>query len=215
MFSRKISRVKKETQDGHPEVYNLPKRSSLMCLPENSMAMRQSRTPPPRLKHNNTKRTLSMESLWNPLRKNKQNVHFTDQVIQWAESLNDLLSDPEGVEMFLSFLRKEHSAENIQFWIECQKYKNTAAEKLSDAARNIHKEYLMENARFQINIDSSRLKEIEQNLDKVNAWTFANVEQDIFHLMKRDSYPRFLKSQMYLNLLHRPNSLHGSITGFS
>ena len=127
--------------------------------------------------------------------------------MQWSESLYHLLSDPNGVEMFLSFLKKEHSAENIQFWIECQKYKNLSADQLPDYARHIYKEYLSGSAQYQVNIDSSRLKEIETGLDKPNAWTFDKVEQDIFLLMKRDSYPRFLKSQMYLNLLKEPDCL--------
>ena len=48
--------------------------------------------------------------------------------------------------MFLTFLEKEHSSENIQFWIESQKYKSIAPEHLHEQARRIYKEYLSENA---------------------------------------------------------------------
>ena len=213
MFSRKISRVQKRLEDAHPQVHNLPKRSSLMCLPENSLALKQSRTPPPRIRSITNKRSQSVESVFpqQPPRKDTKHMYFTDQMMNWSLSLKDLLSDRQGLEMFVAYLEMEHSAENIQFWIECQKYKSTPSEDLPRKARQIYEDFLSDKSRFQINIDSSRLKEIEQHLEKPNAWTFDRVEQDIFLLMKRDSYPRFLKSDMYLNQLNGPNCLHTSL----
>ena len=139
MFSRKTSRVQKD--GGHPNIANLPKRSSLMCLPEITKVLTQSKTPPPRIKFNKNKRSLTLESL---LSNNfaaaagyfaDQNVdeYFTDQnssnecsterVRGWSDSLSKLLSDRKGTQTFLSYLETEHSSENLRFWMECEKYK--------------------------------------------------------------------------------------------
>ena len=138
MFSRKTSRVQKD--GGHPNIATLSKRSSLMCLPETIKVLTQSKTPPPRIKFNKNKRSLSLESL---LPDNfaaaghfaDQNVgeYFTDQnsddecsterVTRWSDSLTKLLSDRKGAQTFLSYLETEHSSENLCFWMECEKYK--------------------------------------------------------------------------------------------
>ena len=136
MFSRKISRVKKD--GGHPNIANLPKRSSLMCLPETIKVLTQSKTPPPRIKFKNNKRSLSLESLLPDTAAGHfadQNIgeYFTDQnsddecstesVRRWSDSLAKLLSDRKGTKTFLSYLETEHSSENLRFWMECEKYK--------------------------------------------------------------------------------------------
>ena len=135
MFSRKTSRVQKDR--GHPNIATLSKRSSLMCLPETIKVLTQSKTPPPRIKFNKNKRSLSLESLLPAAAGHftDQNVgeYFTDQkgdhecsterVRRWSDSLVKLLSDRKGTKTFLSYLETEHSSENLRFWMECEKYK--------------------------------------------------------------------------------------------
>lgn len=38
------------------------------------------------------------------------------RVQRWALSIEELVSDPTGLQEFTSFLRKEYSHENIRFW---------------------------------------------------------------------------------------------------
>lgn len=38
------------------------------------------------------------------------------RVQRWALSIEELVSDPTGLQAFTSFLRKEYSHENIRFW---------------------------------------------------------------------------------------------------
>lgn len=42
------------------------------------------------------------------------------QISRWAISIDAVLADRLGLAAFSSFLRKEYSEENIQFWIECK-----------------------------------------------------------------------------------------------
>lgn len=39
------------------------------------------------------------------------------RVQRWALSIEELVSDPTGLQEFTSFLRKEYSHENIRFWL--------------------------------------------------------------------------------------------------
>jgi hypothetical protein len=40
---------------------------------------------------------------------------------QWGLSFDDLLTDPQGREVFQKFLEKEISGENLHFWSQVQK----------------------------------------------------------------------------------------------
>ena len=42
------------------------------------------------------------------------------RISRWAISLDAVLQDSLGLAAFTSFLRKEYSEENLQFWIECE-----------------------------------------------------------------------------------------------
>ena len=42
------------------------------------------------------------------------------QISRWAISLDAVLADKLGLAAFASFLRKEYSEENLQFWVECK-----------------------------------------------------------------------------------------------
>lgn len=45
------------------------------------------------------------------------------RVASWAVGFEKLLNDEMGLHVFTEFLKKEFSQENIQFWIECEKFK--------------------------------------------------------------------------------------------
>ena len=43
-------------------------------------------------------------------------------ISRWAISLDAVLQDELGIAAISSFLRKEYSEENIQFWLECKSF---------------------------------------------------------------------------------------------
>ena len=45
------------------------------------------------------------------------------RVAAWAVGFEKLLNDEMGLRVFTEFLQKEFSQENIQFWVECEKFK--------------------------------------------------------------------------------------------
>lgn len=128
------------------------------------------------------------------------------QVEKWSISLDELLRDSEGVVVFLKHLEKEHSSENLRFWLACEEYKACPLKKLKEKADLIHREYLSRSAFYQVNLDSKLMLEVEEGMKNANHFTFRAAQHEIFHLMRSDSYPRFLKSDNFIMLRQEANS---------
>lgn len=57
------------------------------------------------------------------------------------------------------------------------------------------------NFTFQINIDNSTRQTIIKNIQEPTETCFEEAQKIVYMHMERDSYPRFLKSEMYQKLL--------------
>ncbi|KAL1501798.1 hypothetical protein ABEB36_007057 [Hypothenemus hampei] len=121
----------------------------------------------------------------------------------WATSFEKLLEDPFGLHAFTEFLKKEFSAENIYFWIACERYRRlpTAGER-SIQAQNIVAHHIGIGAPESVNVDAQGVLTAEQGLAEAGPNIFDNAQKQIFNLMKFDSYPRFLKSHLYKQCLN-------------
>ncbi|XP_068133203.1 regulator of G-protein signaling 14 isoform X2 [Hyperolius riggenbachi] len=120
-------------------------------------------------------------------------------VASWAVSFERLLQDPAGIEYFTEFLKKEYSAENICFWKSCEKFQaipEDDTEQLLKESRWIYNEYLSSSSLCPINVDQQALI-TEEMLQKPTPHLFKPQQQQIFNLMKFDSYARFVKSPLY------------------
>ncbi|KAK4885324.1 hypothetical protein RN001_001595 [Aquatica leii] len=127
-----------------------------------------------------------------------QNSKQTEAVASWATAFEKLLTDPIGLQTFAEFLKKEFSAENIYFWTSCERYRRlpSGPEKVAEAQR-IYKRHLCVGAPEAVNVDSQVRQFTEQSLLEANSSLFEQTQKQIFNLMKFDSYPRFLKSDLY------------------
>lgn len=54
---------------------------------------------------------------------------------------------------------------------------------------------------FQINIDQKTRERIQHNIETPSAVCFDDAQKIVYGLMERDSYPRFLKSDIYRTLM--------------
>jgi len=122
------------------------------------------------------------------------------QLEKWSQSLDELLKDPEGVVMFLKHLEHEHSSENLRFWLSCEKFKECPQDKLKEKAEAIFKDYLTRTSYYQVNLDSSITNLIKEQMTAPTPVMFEKAQRDIYQLMRRDSYPRFLKSDNFQQL---------------
>ncbi|XP_030646993.1 regulator of G-protein signaling 21-like [Chanos chanos] len=125
-----------------------------------------------------------------------------EEAVGWGESINKLLESKAGQMALTDFLKKEYSEENILFWLACEEYKKipSSPERIS-AASKIYSEFVQVDAPKQINIDSETRKIIAANISTPDLNSFDKAQTLIYNLMARDSYPRFLKSEIYQAIL--------------
>lgn len=99
-------------------------------------------------------------------------------------------------------MKKEFSAENIYFWTACERYRRLPAgpARVSEAQR-IYQQHLCVGAPEGVNVDSHGRHCPEQSLQEASETLFDQAQKQIFNLMKFDSYPRFLKSNLYKQCL--------------
>ncbi|XP_022243616.1 regulator of G-protein signaling 7-like isoform X1 [Limulus polyphemus] len=124
------------------------------------------------------------------------------RVRRWAFSLQELLKDPAGREQFIRFLEKEFSAENLKFWDAVQELKQVHSKDVPLKVQQIWNEFLAPDANFPINIDSKSYELTKKNIETPDRWTFDEAAAHLYHLMKNDSYQRYLRSEMYKEYLN-------------
>ncbi|XP_034390352.1 regulator of G-protein signaling 12b isoform X2 [Cyclopterus lumpus] len=125
--------------------------------------------------------------------------HTERRVASWAACFERLLQDPVGVRYFSEFLKKEFSEENILFWQACEFFSHVPEndkKQLSQRAREIYNSFLSSKATTPVNIDS-QAQLADDILNAPRPDMFKEQQQQIFNLMKFDSYTRFLKSLLY------------------
>ncbi|KAL8178168.1 UNVERIFIED_CONTAM: hypothetical protein K2H54_033983 [Gekko kuhli] len=133
----------------------------------------------------------------------KHETLSSGEVTQWSQSLAALLSTQCGQDAFREFLKSEFSDENIDFWLACEDYKKTQSDHLHDKAEKIYMEFVQSDAIKQINIDFHTRKATAQKAQNPTPSSFDEAQKLVYILMEKDSYPRFLKSRFYLNLLSK------------
>ncbi|KAM7387719.1 hypothetical protein PAMP_023939 [Pampus punctatissimus] len=81
------------------------------------------------------------------LMKNRPHRPTTDDVNQWAQSLDKLLSHKYGKAVFCIFLKSEFCEENIEFWTACEDFRTlTSYKELASKANNIYEEFIKSEA---------------------------------------------------------------------
>lgn len=66
----------------------------------------------------------------------------------------------------------------------------------------VFSEYLAPNAKCQINIDSKTMEKTVQEMANASRFTFDAAAEHVYTvLLKKDCYPRFIRSEHYKNLL--------------
>ncbi|XP_062904033.1 regulator of G-protein signaling 3-like isoform X1 [Mobula hypostoma] len=132
-----------------------------------------------------------------------------EEARQWAKSLDTLLSNRYGLVAFKGFLHTEFSEENLDFWQACEDYRNTKSSgKLASKARKIFTEFITTHAPREVNLDSSTRDATSISVLSPSRSTFDLAQKRIFSLMEADSYPRFLRSELYQRLAN-PRQLNG------
>eukprot|EP00069_Balaena_mysticetus_P016046 bmy_01862T0 len=123
------------------------------------------------------------------------------RVEQWAFSFRELLEDPVGRAHFMDFLRKEFSAENLSFWEACEELRHGGQAQVPAMVDAVYQQFLAPGAARWVNIDSRTMERTLVGLGRPHRHVLDDAQLHIYMLMKKDSYPRFLKSDLYKDLL--------------
>ncbi|XP_017146516.1 uncharacterized protein LOC108158553 isoform X3 [Drosophila miranda] len=124
------------------------------------------------------------------------------RVKRWAISIEELVSDPTGLQEFTTFLEKEYSHENIRFWIAVNRLRRSAHSQVARKVNEIYEEFLKPGAPCEINIDGKTMESVLRGLKNPSRFTFDSASEHIYMLLlKKDCYPRFIRSEHYKRLL--------------
>jgi len=123
-------------------------------------------------------------------------------ISRWAISLDAVLQDELGIAAISSFLRKEYSEENIQFWLECSRLElETDQEIVSARVQDIISRFIGPDAESPVNIPDHLSQKALAEAHDPKPTSFVPQKEAIYNLMKFDSYSRFLRNELYAKLI--------------
>ncbi|XP_070811514.1 regulator of G-protein signaling 11 isoform X2 [Pituophis catenifer annectens] len=131
------------------------------------------------------------------------------RVERWSFGFSELMGDILGREQLLEFLKTEFSAENLMFWEACEELRLGEEAHIAEAVDFIYQEFLAPSATRWVNLDSKTMEHTLKGIKTPHRYVMDDAEMHIYMLMKKvlklpgreDSYPRFLKSELYKKLL--------------
>ncbi|XP_053254589.1 regulator of G-protein signaling 17-like [Podarcis raffonei] len=144
----------------------------------------------------------SISNLESPL--NLEERLTAEEAASWQWSFDSMLTSPAGRRIFMEFLQTEHSEENMSFWLACEDLKREQSpEQISEKAKKIYLDYISILSPKEVSIDAAVRETINNSLPSPGAHMFDEAQAQVYALMHRDSYPRFLKSPLYKSLEQR------------
>ncbi|XP_034933770.1 regulator of G-protein signaling 17 isoform X2 [Chelonus insularis] len=121
-----------------------------------------------------------------------------EEVRSWGSSFDKLMRSPAGRKVFREFLISEYSEENIAFWLACEQLKReNNPEKIEEKARYIYEDYISILSPKEVSLDSRVREIVNRNMVEPTPHTFDEAQLQIYTLMHRDSYPRFVNSEIF------------------
>ncbi|XP_072590821.1 regulator of G-protein signaling 20 isoform X1 [Vulpes vulpes] len=125
-----------------------------------------------------------------------------EEVNAWSQSFDKVMLTPAGRNAFREFLRTEFSEENMLFWMACEELKKEANKTIiEEKARTIYEDYISILSPKEVSLDSRVREVINRNMVEPSQHIFDDAQLQIYTLMHRDSYPRFMNSALYKDLL--------------
>ncbi|KAM4563918.1 regulator of G-protein signaling 19 isoform 3-T4 [Odontesthes bonariensis] len=126
-----------------------------------------------------------------------------EEIRLWSQSFDKLMRNPAGRNVFREFLRTEYSEENMLFWLACEDLKQEVNKSvIEEKAHSIYENYISVLSPKEVSLDARVREVINKKMQDPTPHTFEDAQLQIYTLMHRDSYPRFLSSSIYKLLVH-------------
>ncbi|XP_067001314.1 regulator of G-protein signaling 17 [Anabrus simplex] len=124
-----------------------------------------------------------------------------DEIRSWGKSFDKLMRSSAGRKVFRDFLKCEYSEENILFWLACEELKKESnPDVVEEKARFIYEDYISILSPKEVSLDSRVREIVNRNMVDPTPHTFDEAQLQIYTLMHRDSYPRFVNSTQFKKL---------------
>uniref|UniRef100_A0A8D3DCD5 Regulator of G protein signaling 20 n=1 Tax=Scophthalmus maximus TaxID=52904 RepID=A0A8D3DCD5_SCOMX len=118
-----------------------------------------------------------------------------DDARAWSMTFEKVMKSAAGRSCFRHFLRTEFSEENMMFWLACEELKKeTNKTVVEEKVRKIYEDFISILSPKEVSLDSRVREVINRNMLEPTSHTFDDAQQQIYTLMQRDSYPRFINS---------------------
>ncbi|XP_056289928.1 regulator of G-protein signaling 20 [Pseudoliparis swirei] len=125
-----------------------------------------------------------------------------DDASSWTMSFERMMKSAAGRGCFRQFLRTEFSEENMMFWFACEELKKeTNKTVVEEKVRQIYEDFISILSPKEVSLDSRVREVINRNMLEPTSHTYDDAQQQIYTLMQRDSYPRFINSSAYTDVL--------------
>jgi hypothetical protein len=113
---------------------------------------------------------------------------------------------PTFRECFLKFVRATNSEAGMLFWLGANEFYERPT---LEGARYLVNEFIADDSPHQINLSSANKKKVLEefsymnplNADLIRKEMFCDCQIEVFHVLNKDSYPKFKKSVLFSNYL--------------
>lgn len=127
-----------------------------------------------------------------------------EELRSWGKSFDKLMKSNAGRKVFRNFLRGEYSEENILFWLACEDFnKHTDKAYIERRSKLIYMNYIHPDSSTEVSLDSRVRDIVKKHLQEPHPTMYDEAQLQIYTLMQRDSYPRFLNSPSFKELLQQ------------
>jgi len=127
-----------------------------------------------------------------------------EEVESWAipnNGFENMMSSPAGREIFLKFLKKEFSSENLAFWTACEELRKVKDEKIfGEKVEEMFTTFMEPSSPQEVSLDFKVKEKVMDQREQPSEAMFDEAQSKIYTLMHRDSFPRFLTSSFYKKL---------------
>ena len=88
-----------------------------------------------------------------------------------------------------------------RFWQACIDLQRIPLSKIPESVELIYLEFLSSSAESAVNLSADVRKQVKMDSSSPRRFSFASAQAQVLELMRKDIYPRFLKSEDYLSHL--------------
>ena len=89
----------------------------------------------------------------------------------------------------------------FRFWQACRDLQTVPLGSVTKSAQLIYQEFLSTSAASAVNLSASVRKEAKEDANPAHRYSFASAQAQVLELMRKDVYPRYLKSPQYLEFI--------------